>query len=418
MKKTSIFMALAAVALGFASCSQDRDPVYQMPTEFVLNTPSMEDQYIELSDNGTLELVASQPDYGYSAVANYSAEMSLTEDFAEFYSITPTDAHQSRMIYNQMDVALGMCDLLGITSEDDFNERYPDGMPYMKVYFRAVCQLEGVESSRITSNTVAYNNLKGYLAVQTPGYIYLVGDPNGWNINAGPEWRLYEPDNAIGSKVYTGVFHVNAGSQYFRFYTEIGNWGDDGQLPSIGSHAVDGDSSEIEWVDGSYTTMGVPGKGSWYTPADWEGGDITMVVDLSDMNNITVTMYAGAVEPVITKYVYMVGNNGGWAEPVEGTYEDWKLADTTGTGIYTATFDFADFTEAEGVLYCRFYQELTGWGAAQWSSDAGGGNVDVTSGVAAPTFPGEGCFVIPAAGHKIEVVLDTNTDQVTFTYVD
>lgn len=412
-------MATAAVALGFASCSQDRDPVYQVPTSFVLNTPSMEDQYIELTEGNTLELVCSQPDYGYSAVANYSAEMSLSENFDKYYDITPVDPHQAKMEFKQESVALGLCDLLGIQGEDDFNTRYPDGMPYMKVYFRAVCQLEGVESSRILSNVVTYNNLKGYLAVATPGYIYLVGDPNGWNINPSADWRLYEPDDAIGSKVYTGTFHIDAGSQYFRFYTEIGNWGNDGELPSIGANPVDGDCNEIEWVDGSFTQPAVPGKGSWYTPADWEGGDITMVVDLSDEKNMTVTFYAGDVTPVITKYVYMVGNNGGWTEPVEGTYEDWKLADTTGTGIYSNVFDFTDFDADGGQLYCRFYQgPLTGWGAAQWSSDAAGGNVDVTSGVAAPTFPGEGCFVIPAAGHKIEVVLNTNTDQVTFTYVD
>lgn len=418
MKKISILMAAAAVALGLTSCSEDRDPVYQMPTTFVLNTPAMEDQYVNLQAGNTLELVCSQPDYGYSAVAVYSAEMSLTEDFETFSALTPTDPHMAKMVFKQEDVALGLCELLDITGEDDFNERYPDGMPYMKIYFRAVCQLEGVESSKITSNVVAYNNIKGYLAIATPGYIYLVGDPNGWNINAGPEWRLYEPDNAIGSKVYTGTFNVGAGSQYFRFYTQVGDWGNDGSLPSIGANPVDGDSNEIEFVDGSFTQKAVPGKGSWYTPSTWEGGEITMVVDLSDDSNWTVTFYAGRQEVVVTQYVYMVGNNGGWAEPVEGTYEDWKLADTTGTGIYSNTFDFTDFTNDGGSLYCRFYKELTGWGAAQWSSDAAGGNVDVTSGVAAPTFLGEGCFVIPAAGHKIEVVLDTNTDQVTFTYVD
>ena len=121
------------------------------------------------------------------------------------------------MTYKQEDVALGLCELLGIDSEDTFNEMYPNGMDYEKVYFRATAQLEGVESSKITSNVVTYNNLKGYFAVASRGYIYLVGDPNGWNINAGPEWRLYEAENAIGSHIYSGVFEVAAGSQYFRF---------------------------------------------------------------------------------------------------------------------------------------------------------------------------------------------------------
>lgn len=411
-------MAAAAVALGFASCSEDKEPVYKVPTTFELNTPAMADQYITLSEGGTLELVCSQPDYGYSAVANYSAEMSLSEDFASSYSLTPTDAHLAKMEFPQSEVALGLCDLLDIAGEDDFNERYPSGMPYMKVYFRAVCELEGVESSKIYSNVVAYNNLKGYLAVATPGYIYLVGSPEGW---AGPDaanashyadWRLFEPDNAIGSHVYTGVFDLPA-APMFRFYTALTGWDAD----SYGCQ-VDDNPIDFELVDGSFTTTLIKGKGSFNFPA-FTGGKATLVVDMSDPNNMTFSMYAGEQSVVVTQYVYMVGNNGGWAEPVEGTYEDWKLADTTGTGIYTNTFDFTDFTADEGYLYCRFYKELTGWGAADWSGSTDSSvNVDVTSGVAYPTYLGEGCFKMEAHGHKIQVDLNTNTNEVTFTYVD
>lgn len=423
MKKLTYLMTAACAVLALSSCKQDRDPVYHdaHPGSFMLYVPAMQSQYIPLQEGALLDLTTTgQPHYGYSAVAVYGAQMSLTDEFInpeEIFELTPTDVHQSDMTVKQEDVALGVCTLLGFDSVEDYNEAYPTGFPAMQLYFRATCQLEGVESSLVYSNVISYNQIQPYFAMPQPDFIYLVGDPNGWNINAGPEWRLYEPSDAIGSKVYSGVFHVEPG-QYFRFYTHTGDWGNDGELPSIGSHPVDGDSSIIEWVDGSYTSPAVPGKGSWATPADWTAGDVTMVVDLSDANNYTVTFYEGSQSVVVTTYVYMVGNNGGWAEPVEGTYEDWRLADKTGSGVYSNTFDFTDFTADGGTLYCRFYQELTGWGAAQWSSDAGGANVDVTSGVAAPTFPGEGCFVIPAAGHKIEVVLDTNQDQVTFTYVD
>ena len=82
MKKIALYMAAVGAVLGMASCSQDRDPVLQTPTEFVLNVPAMQNQYIELQEGDVLELVCSQPNYGYSAVANYSAEVSLTEDFA------------------------------------------------------------------------------------------------------------------------------------------------------------------------------------------------------------------------------------------------------------------------------------------------------------------------------------------------
>lgn len=425
MKKISLLLAVAAVAMGFSSCEEDRGPVYQNPTEFVLNTPAMQDQYIDLTEGNTLELVASQPDYGYSAIAQYSAEMSLTSDFSDPVGISPTNPTLARMTFKQEDVAIGLCELLGIEGEDDFNAKYPDGMPYMQVYFRAVCQLDGVAGSEIKSNVVSYNHIKGYLAIASPGYIYLVGSPSGWsepneaNAEHYAAWRLFEPEDAIGSKIYTGVFTIPAGAE-FRFYTELAGWGDDGCAWGIGAHEVDGDKDDItdEITAEGLEVKAVHGKGSWIL-SSWGGGEMTIVVNASDENNLTVTFYAGSASVVVTKYVYMVGNNGGWVDPVAGNYEDWKLADTEGTGIYEGTFDFTDFTEADGTLYCRFYQTLSGWGQAQWAANvADGDNTEVTSGVACNTVVGEGCFFMPVNGHKVSVVLDTNLDQVTFTYVD
>lgn len=413
-------MAMAGVALGFSSCEQDKDPVYQEPTQFVLNTPAMEDQYIELGDDGTIELIASQPDYGYSAIAQYSAEVSLSEDFATYEELKSINVTQARMTFKQKDLALALCSLLGIDGEDSFKEKYPDGMPYMKIYFRAVCQLEGVESSLIRSNVVTYNHIKGYLAVQTPGYIYIVGDPNGWNINAGPEWRLYE--QVIDSKIYTGTFHIDAG-QYFRFYTEIGNWGDDGQLPSIGSNPVDGDSNPVEWVDGEFTTKAVPGKGSWYMESDWAGGDVTIVVDLSDDSNWTVTFYEGSVEVIPTTYIYLMGSVSGWTAPgadQEEFYNKWRLSCSDGTGVYTGTFEFP-----AGDSYIRFAKELKGEGDAGWDNDTQIGpfaddgnnlNCEFTNNVFDGTYvSGKGCWVISLAEPgTVALTVDTNGETVNF----
>lgn len=421
MKKISLFLAAAAAVLGFTSCTEDKEPVYTVPTEFILNTPAMADQYIELSDAGTIELVASQPDYGYSAVANYSAEVSLSEDFLEYEALEPVDNHQARMTFSQDKLALAMCNLLGVEGEDSFNEMYPDGMPYMTVYFRAVCQLEGVESSLIKSNVVSYNNIKGYLAVQTPGYIYLVGNPEGWS---GPDasnaahyapWRLFEPENAIGSHVYVGVFDLPS-APMFRFYTALTGWDAD----SYGCQ-VDDNPMDFEMVDGSFTAPLVKGKGSFNFP-NFMGGTVTITVDMSDPNNMTWSMVEGEHEVIVPNYVYMVGNNAGWAEPSEAnaaTYEPWRLVDASNSGVYAGTFDFTDFTADGGVLYCRFYGDLPGWGPAGWSSSTNGSdNIECASGVAMPTFQGEGCFTFAAQGHKVQVVLDTNQDQVTFTYAD
>ena len=84
MKKFSyIFFSLLAL-LFTTSCEepQDKNPVLQTPTKFVLNNPVMSTQYIELTPTTTVNLSCSQPDYGYSAAASYYAQVSFTEDFA------------------------------------------------------------------------------------------------------------------------------------------------------------------------------------------------------------------------------------------------------------------------------------------------------------------------------------------------
>lgn len=110
MKKLSIILAFAALAAGFTSCEEDRDPVYQAPTEFKLNVPQMQDQYIELTDakSSVLEFTCSQPDYGYSAVTQYSMQMAIDEAFTTTYDLESVSATSAQIQVKQSDVALGL----------------------------------------------------------------------------------------------------------------------------------------------------------------------------------------------------------------------------------------------------------------------------------------------------------------------
>lgn len=358
MKKISLYLAAGIAVAGMASCSEDRDPVLQMPTKYVLNVPAMQDQYIELEAGNTLELVSSQPDYGYSAVATYSGEMSLTEDFASVIQLKATDSHQARMFFKQEDIASGICELEGLTDTETYNERYPNGMDFRKVYFRAVCQLDGVEGTLIKSNVVSYNYLKPYFAVAVPGFIYLVGAPEGW---AGPsesnaahyaDWRLFEPADAIGSSVYSGVFDIPEGAAMFRFYTQLTGWDAD----SYGYMVDDSPTDFPGFTEGSFTSPVVKGKGSFNFP-NWPGGKMTITVDMSDMKNITMTCTAGEAEVVVAKYIYLVGSISGWNPPgleYAEAYKNYRLADTTGDGIYTG-----QFAAPSGHVNFRFALELT-----------------------------------------------------------
>ena len=83
MKKLSILFACLVAVLSLNSCKEDTDPQYNEPTKFVLNTPALAAQYYELTEDGTLDLSWSQPDYGYAAAATYKVSVSLLEDFSE-----------------------------------------------------------------------------------------------------------------------------------------------------------------------------------------------------------------------------------------------------------------------------------------------------------------------------------------------
>ena len=409
-------MALAAAVLGMSSCSEDRDPKYKAPTKYVLNTPAMQDQYIELTDGGTLELSSSQPDYGYSAVTQYSAQMSLTEDFGTSYDLASVDNTVARMQVSQNEVALGICKLAGIENQEGYDALYGDGK-YIKVYFRAVAQLDGVEGSAITSNVVSYNYIKPYFAVPVAGFIYLVGSPEGW---AGPDaanaahyadWRLFEPDNGIGSHIYSGIFTLPA-APMFRFYTALTGWDAD----SYGSQEEDNpiDFPEFDGT-GSWTSAVVKGKGAFNFP-NFTGGEVTITVDMSDLKNITVTMVPGAQSVVAAKYIYVVGTLSGWTEPAEGNaehYKGFRLTDSTDSGIYTGSF-----VVPAGELSFKLYTELTGWdGGASLGAQVDDANVDCSfsNGVYNGTYVnGKGNWHFNVdADCTVDITLDTNAKTIT-----
>lgn len=281
MKKITILLSSLLAVLGFTGCSEDKEPVYQEPTKFVLNTPALQDQLLELTEGGSFTLICSQPDYGYSAITNYSAEVSLTPEFSDYREIASTGRGTSAVMnYRSSDLALAICQLMGLDKEED--AALVPTTP-IKVYFRAVAALKDVSSSRIVSNVVSLNQVLPYFAVPQPNYIYLVGAPEGW---AGPsegnaehyaDWRLFEKNDEIGSDVYYATFDIPAGKAMFRFYTALTGWDDD----SYGYQEED-NATDVEFTDNVYVHSIVKGKGSFNFP-DWPGGKMDFQVDMGGM---------------------------------------------------------------------------------------------------------------------------------------
>lgn len=292
----------AALVAGLSSCSQDRDPVYHAPTKFVLNEPVMQDQHIALEEDNqdaTIELVASQPDYGFSAIVNYSALVSLTPDFAKSVEIKPSGTNGLTPSFRipQFDLSIAICNLMGLTPAD----RETATFDYIPVYVKAVAEMDGIEDSRIVSNAVKFNYIKPYFAVAEPKCIYLVGNVSAWSVDAAnaptiyENWRLWDEVSPEGKNtgIYKGTFDfgetTDGGAYTLRFYSALGNWEEN----SIGSQK---DDNPIEFPDftGSNTFGGaaVEGKGSWKFP-NLVPGRYAVTVDLSTKGNWTITIEPG-----------------------------------------------------------------------------------------------------------------------------
>ncbi len=297
MKKFSyILFGLLGLLMAATACEEpaDENPVLQKPTKFELNTPVMSTQYIELTATSTIKLTCSQPDYGYAAAANYYAQIALSEDgfnneatYKEINENPYTDCANIELVGEE--VAIAICNLRGITTEEGYTDE-----PARKIYVRLRAEIPGdPETSSIVSNVVVLEQVKGYFALKLPGYIYLIGDCGGWT---GPDagnaaslagWRLFEAADAIGSKVYTGTFQIEAGKATFRFYTELTGW--DGGA-SVGAQVED-NPVVCEMEGGIYSGLAVAGKGSFQFPT-WEGGLMKITVDLANANSYRVTMEA------------------------------------------------------------------------------------------------------------------------------
>lgn len=311
MKKISIFLASVFALLCFASCEDDKEPVYTPASSdsFELLQPGLADQYYELTENGTFDIYCkSVPNFGNGHPVGptiYGAQVSLTPEFVDAevdeegnvttaanYKAIKAQNNSSKMIFNDSDLAEAICQLKGLTKDDV-------GYVFSQtetVYFRATCRVDGIEGSDVVSkNCVSLNKVMPYFAIPSPGFIYLVGQPEGW---AGPtegnathyeDWKLFEKDDAIGSKVYYGTFQINQGEATFRFYTSLTNWDTDSYGSQVDDNPID---YELD-ANGGYTGALVKGKGSLQF-STWPGGLMDIKVDMSDMNNPTVTIAPAA----------------------------------------------------------------------------------------------------------------------------
>lgn len=420
MKKLSLIFSLIAVVLGLSSCNTDRDPVYQLPDQhlFKINPSPFANQYFELTPDGTFELTTSQPDYGFAAAATYSAKMSLTADFKESVEIVPqNDGASARMILPTKSVAEGILQLRGVTTVDEYNAA-PEVDP-RKLYFKAVCRINGVASSEVeTENYICLNNVIGYCAIKEPRILFVVGDlPVSWGVDSKSKEEFINAgqilmETGVETDIYQGVVPLPAGSHLFRFYTALGDWGSDGALPSVGPLPNDNTNEPIVIGTDPTEYPAVPGKGSYNTAADFPGGDVTITVNMKSGK----VSFQGGADPTMGKpFIYMVGAMTDWATPDDTNaekYENWKLFDLDENGIYTATFQL----EGKGDSNFRFAKNLGGWNGSAWIGCSNGNDYVINLPFDGTSDSSQNCWKLNPdyKNDKVKFTVNTNDNTVKF----
>lgn len=308
------------MTLGLASCEQESDPKYHDPTTFTIATPALQNQEFlcakEMTDAETFNLFCTQPDYGFSAICNYSAIVSLdpecpVEDLnavdgksVELENTTPTSA---AMAIKTFELGAALNSLLEVNDEADFNDRGLGNQTF-KCYFRAVCEIPGIASSRIvSSNVVSYNAVRIQFAEKKPAWIYICGDvqtldnsaANGFLAPSAANqtvydtyWSLFEPDNMIGQKLFVGQFNMTPKSatpdlgnpddaSQFRFFTALLGWTTEAAL---GSNEADFYCLTItdKWETGFSGDIVEHGLGNWGIHVT-EPSPVTIVVDVLNL---------------------------------------------------------------------------------------------------------------------------------------
>lgn len=146
--------------------------------------------------------------------------------------------------------------------------------------------------------------------------IYLIGEPQGWNIN---DDSMVLPETSTPG-IYAATFNIPSGKFMFRFYTSIGNW----DAGSLGAQAED-NPVVIDLTDGIFYTAHYvdKGKGSWSYP-DWEGGDLYITVNINNQS-VVFTTDPDAQIPELMPDIYFMGSNingvSAWNGEVVMTYD-------------------------------------------------------------------------------------------------
>lgn len=308
MKKIFFMMAaMACASISLSSCDERLDePKAQEPTNpNFLNTPPTANFTYDLANTSTVTLTLSQPDYQVATTPTYQVQIALKPNFdgcptawqynsadatpLNFYQL-PSSTTSATIEVSSRELSDGINAIRGYNQLSQLED--PSFTSYEgPLYIRVVSSFPTVNPEladlyTITSNVITLKKVIAFKSLRMPGFIYLIGQPSGWNApepskaNILENWKLFEADDKIGSQIYSGTFDIAAGQFQFRFYSKLESW----DLNSIGAQNED-NPVNIVMTDNVYNGPAVvgagkgEGKGSWQIPG-WEGGRVSMTVNV------------------------------------------------------------------------------------------------------------------------------------------
>ena len=214
-------MLIGAVA--FSACEEKlAEPVLNEPTEFVLNNPVLMNQPCDLAKSDYIELVCSQPDYGFTAATTYQVQVSLDGKFENPFDAKKitgdhvtigVDYTNTRINVSAEEMAIALTQLRSVLltaedpdiTEDEMKAMFPYETP---AYVRVKASLTNSGKGEIISNTVTFTNFNvpySLPEVFVPKEFFIVGQYNGWDWGTAFDF-VPAYDNKMDGKGKEGTF--------------------------------------------------------------------------------------------------------------------------------------------------------------------------------------------------------------------
>jgi len=274
------------------SCQEDEKVVLQQPESFVLNLPKYASAIYDLKNTESIEFTTSQPDYGFTAAAIYSVQVSLNPDFSNPVTL-PGSYTTAKFAINAADLALALVGMHGATDESE----YPtDPHP---LYVRLVSRLNEKGAGEVFSNVITLPQVKGYFALNPmvmPENMYIIGNVAGnWSWDGATKMiPVWGTPGKFWAMQYLGQTSDGAKAEIKFNYARA--W--DGNEFGFGQATINGSGTADPGASDSGGNIGI-GNPGWY-----------IVVVTTTINGRS---YEFAVDFSL-RYVYLQGNvaGGNW----------------------------------------------------------------------------------------------------------